>query len=151
MSFAPPALSTPVKQFSVFLHNKVGALLEIVKILNECNVEVIGLSVLDSVDSTVVRLIVSDPEEVSTIFKEIGVPFSTVDLIVVELVQGAFGLADCLSTLLMAETNIHFSYPLLTSSALHPALALFLEDADVGVSVLLSNGFKLLCQDDLSR
>jgi hypothetical protein len=50
-----------VKQFSVFLLNKVGALLEIIRLLNESQVHVIGLNSQDSTDSALVRIIVSDP------------------------------------------------------------------------------------------
>ena len=53
-----------VRQFSVFLKNKVGALLEVVRLLNLHTVDVVGLSVQDSTDSSIVRLIVSDPEMV---------------------------------------------------------------------------------------
>ena len=58
------ASSPTVKQFSVFLLNKVGALLEIIRVLNESQVHVIGLNSQDSTDSALVRIIVSDPEAV---------------------------------------------------------------------------------------
>ena len=67
-----------VKQFSVFLKNKVGALLEVVRLLRVHTVDVIGLSVQDSTDSSIVRLIVSDPEIVETLFHENEIPFGRV-------------------------------------------------------------------------
>ena len=65
--------SPQVRQFSVFLQNKVGALLEVVKLLSEHNVVVLALSIQDSSESSIGRMVVSDPEKVigsfaSTIF-----------------------------------------------------------------------------------
>jgi len=141
----------PVVQLSVFLENRVGALLSIVRTINDCHVEVVGLSVVDSMDVTIVRLILTDPEAVSTVFMEKGIPFSETRLTVVQLDQGAHGLSNCLSALLQGETNIHFSYPLLSRRNGKPALALCLEDNEFGTSVLRKSGFTLLCQEDLSR
>ena len=59
-----------VKQFAVFLLNRAGALLSVVKLLEDASIHVLGLSLQDSVDVTVARLIVSDPESVETIFIE---------------------------------------------------------------------------------
>ena len=141
----------PVRQFSVFLHNRAGTLLGLVKLLNDAQVQVLALSVQDSVDVTVVRLLVSDPETVDTLFMERGIPFGGCKVVVVELDFGANDLSKCLSTLLTAETNIHFVYSLLSRPDGKAALALHLEDSEFGMSVLLSNGFRLLSQSDLSR
>ena len=141
----------PVVQLSVFLENRVGALLSIVRTINDCHVEVVGLSVVDSMDVTIVRLILTDPETVSTVFMEKGIPFSETRLTVVQLDQGAHGLSNCLTALLQGETNIHFSYPLLSRPNGKPALALCLEDNEFGTAVLRKSGFTLLSQADLSR
>ena len=145
----PPG--TPVVQLSVFLENRVGALLSIVRTINDCHVEVVGLSVVDSMDVTIVRLILTDPDAVGTVFIERGIPFSETKLTVVQLDDGAHGLSDCLTALLQGETNIHFSYPLLSRPNGKAALALCLEDNEFGTSVLRRSGFTLLTQEDLSR
>ncbi|MEQ1843521.1 MAG: hypothetical protein ABL994_24195, partial [Verrucomicrobiales bacterium] len=141
----------PVIQLSVFLENRVGALLSIVRTINDRHVEVVGLSVVDSMDVTIVRLILTDPEAISTVFMEKGIPFSETRLTVVQLDQGAHHLSNCLAALLQGETNIHFSYPLLSRPNGKPALALCLEDNDFATAVLRRSGFTLLFQDDLSR
>ena len=141
----------PVRQFSVFLENKVGALMRLVKLLNDAHVSVLGLSVLETTDVTIVRIVVSDPDTVEQVFFERGVPFSGCSLVVVELADGPAGLGRCLHTLLEAETNILFAYPLLTHPEGRTALAFRLEDTSFGMSVLQSNGFKILYQEDLSR
>ncbi|MCF6314045.1 MAG: acetolactate synthase [Verrucomicrobiales bacterium] len=142
---------TAVRQIAVFLENQVGTLLSIVRLMNDHHVVVLGLSIKESTDATIVRLLVSDPDTVQALFMERGIPFSSTDLVVVELRHGAAGLADCLQALQEAETNINFAYPVLSQPNDHSALALSVEDAEFGSSVLLAAGFKLLYQEDLSR
>jgi hypothetical protein len=139
-----------VRQFSVFLENKVGALLDVVKLLNEHNVEVIAVSVQDSSDSAIVRLIVSDPEQVQQLFESRPIAYQSTDVLVVELKE-ATQLAEMLTCLLMAEVNIHFCYPLLIRPGGRAALALHLEDDDCATAVLASHGFRILSQKDISR
>jgi len=144
---------TPVRQIAVFLQNQVGTLLSIVKLLNRNHVVVLGISVQDSVDVTIVRMVVSDPDTVESLFMEKGIAYSTTDLVVVELQPGSDekGLAECLQALLIAETNIHFIYPVLSRPNDRPALAMHVEDAEFGREVLSNNGFRVLLQEDLSR
>src|SRR5438067_9653660 len=140
-----------VKQFSIFLKNKVGALLDVVKMLNEHSVHVLALSVQDSADAAIVRLVVSDPERVQELFAMQEIPCSTCELVVVELKEGASELTKLLTALLMAEVNIHGSYPLLTRPRGNAALALHVEDDDCASAVLRSHGFRTLSQGDISR
>lgn len=144
---------TPVRQFAVFLQNQVGTLLSIVKLLNQHHVVVLGISVQESVDVTIVRMVVSDPDTVESLFMEKGIAYSVADLLVVELRPGTDdrGLAECLQALLIAETNIHFIYPVLSRPNDRPALAMHLEDTEFGKEVLEKNGFRVLMQEDLSR
>src|SRR5687768_11384969 len=135
-----------VNQFSVFLPNKVGALLEIVKLLNERNVHVVAISVQDSADTAIVRVVVSDPESVQDIFHEHEIPFSVCSLCVVELREGATELGKLLAALLAAEVNIFGSYALLTRPRGRTALAIHVEDEECACAVLRSHGFSILSQ-----
>jgi hypothetical protein len=140
-----------VRQFSIFLQNKVGALLEIVKLLNERSIHVLALNVQDSADSSIVRIVASDPEQVQDLFALNDIPFATCDLVVVELREGAAELGKVLAALLMAEVNIHGSYALMTRPRGRCALALHVEDNECAAAVLRSHGIPLLTQADLSR
>src|SRR5690242_2796835 len=145
-------LSGPrVNQFSIFLPNKVGALLEVVKLLNEHNVHVVAISVQDSADTAIVRIVVSDPESVQDIFREHDIPFSVCQLCVVELKEGATELGKVLAALLAAEVNIFGSYALLTRPRGRTALAIHVEDDECACAVLSSHGFTILGQHDISR
>ncbi|MDF1741276.1 MAG: acetolactate synthase [Verrucomicrobiales bacterium] len=145
------AQGTPIRQIAVFLPNRPGAFVAILDLMKLNQVVVLGLSVQDSIDNTVVRLIVNDQDTVETLFMEKGIPFNSTELVVVELREGAEQMPACLRCLLEAETNIHFIYPLLTQPNSAAALALCVEDNDFGNSVLSRAGYKVLRQEDLSR
>jgi hypothetical protein len=143
--------SPQVRQFSVFLQNKVGALLEVVKLLNEHNIVALALSIQDSSESSIGRMIVSDPERVTDLFHKHDIAFSECQVLVVELPGGASDLTKVLSALLMAEVNIIFSYPLLVRPRGRAVLVMHVDDSECSSSVLRGGGFKILAQADLSR
>jgi hypothetical protein len=140
-----------VKQFSVFLPNKVGAMLDIVKMLNTNNTHVVALSVSESTDSAIARIVVSDPERVEKLFRQNNVAFGVCEVVVVEMREVATQLVKLLAALFMAEVNVHFTYPLLTRPRGFAALALHVDDTECASSVLLGEGFKILSQSDISR
>lgn len=140
-----------VKQFSIFLPNKVGAMLEVVKLLHTHNTHVVALSISESTDSAIARVVVSDPDQVEELFREHDVAFGVCAMVVVELQEVATQLAKMLAALLMAEVNVHFCYPLLTQPRGYAAVALHVDDTDCATSVLQGEGFKILSQLDISR
>ena len=139
-----------VRQFSVFLPNKVGAMLDIVKLLGS-RTHVVALSIAEQTDSAIARIVVSDPETVENIFHEHDVAFGVCEMVVVELREVATELSKLLAALFMAEVNMHFSYPLLTRPHGVAALAMHVDDAECACSVLQGEGFKILSQADISR
>ncbi len=142
---------TPVRQISVFLVNRVGALMSLVKLLQDNSIEVLGLSVQESTEMTLLRLVVSDPEQAETLFMEKGIAHASSVLTVVQLRPIVGTLAECLAALLAAELNIHFSYPLLVRPDDFPLLALNIEAPDLAAEALNAAGFRVLMQEDLSR
>jgi hypothetical protein len=140
-----------VKQFSIFLPNKVGAMLDIVKLLNTNHTHVVALSISESTDSAIARIVVSDPEHVEELFRENDVAFGVCEMVVVEMREVATQLAKLLAALLMAEVNVHFTYALLTRPRGLAALALHVDDTECASSVLRGEGFKILSQSDISR
>ncbi len=140
-----------VRQYSIFLQNKVGALLDVVKLLNENSVHVLALNVQDSADSAIVRIVTSDPDHVQELFEVHDIAYSTTEFVVVELKEGASQLGKLLTSLLMAEVNIHGCYALLSRPRGNSALAVHVEDNECASAVLLGQGFRILSQSDLSR
>ncbi len=148
---APTTQSTPVRQFSVMLENRIGALHSMLKLLADDNIHALGLSIQDSFDVTILRLVVSDPEGLETLFIERGISFSENEILVVELAGGPSCLERCIGALSRAETNISISYPLLVRCGGHALFAISVEEPDFACGVLQPQGFKLVYQNDLSR
>ncbi len=142
---------TAIRQISVFLQNRVGALMALTKLLQDNSIEILGISMQDTTEMTLVRLILSDPESACLLFIERGIPYAECRIIVVELSESRHRLADCLSCLLAAELNIEFCYSLLIRPHDFPLLAIHCDDVDVGCDSLAKAGFQVLCQGDLSR
>ena len=142
---------SPVRQFSILLQNRAGALAALVKLLRNNAIEVVGLSVQDSRDATVARLVVTDPETTQQIFMEKGIPFTSCELLVLALKEAGPELLPVLDTLMVAETNVDFAYGLMPSQNGRALLAMHVEDYDFAVSVMNQAGFKLVYQEDLSR
>jgi hypothetical protein len=140
-----------VKQFSVFLPNKVGAMLDIVKLLNTNHIHVVALSVSESTDSAIARVVVSDPEGTERLFGENNIAYGVCEVVVVEMREVATQLVKLLATLFMAEVNVHFTYALLTRPRGMAALAVHVDDTECASNVLLGAGFKILSQSDISR
>jgi len=141
----------PVRQFSVLLQNRAGALAAMVKLLRTNRIEVIGLSMQDSRDATVARLVVSDPEATEQLFMEKGIPHTGCELVVIAMRESGPGLLQCLDSLMIAETNIDFAYALMPSPEGQSLLAMHVEDYEFAVAILHQSGFKLMYQEDLSR
>lgn len=145
------AQSSPVRQLTVFLQNRVGALMSLVKMLGDHDVAVLGLSLQDSTELALLRLIVSAPDDAHLLFIEKGIAHSMIPVTVIELKETSTSLPQALSALLEAEINISFSYPLLIRPGQNAVLVLHLDAPEFGEEVLSKTGFKVLKQDDLSR
>ena len=140
-----------VRQFSIFLENKCGRLLDLTRLFGQTDIHILGISVVDTTDSAVIRLVVDDPDKAVEIFRKNQIPFSSTDLVVVELPYGPDGLVTLLSALLEAEINIYYTYSLLIRPHSRAVLAFHAEDGDLAVDVLKRHGFTTLGQTDLSR
>lgn len=123
----------------------------VVKMLNEANVIVLGLSIQDSSETSTARMIVSDPEQLESLFDRNDIAYGACDVAVAELENGASDLSRLLAALLEAEVNIFFSYTLLVRPRGRPLLAIHTDDLECTSTVLASRGFRVLRQSDLSR
>jgi hypothetical protein len=141
---------TQVRQFTIFLENRVGRLQTLVRSLEESVVQIVGLAIEESADSALVRLICSDPDHGRDALKQAGFSFSESDLLIVELPKRTRQpmIALC-AAMLTAEINIHYAYALLVRPR-GPALALYVEDPTLAAQLLIRKGFTLLGQSDLA-
>src|SRR5438477_4544679 len=117
-----------VRQFNVFLENRVGALLEVVRRFETTVIRIVSLTIVDLADCSIARLVLSDPERALEIFQQAELPVTESDLLVVQLPDGTQPLLKICKALLAGELNIHYAYPLLIGPHGHAALALHVED-----------------------
>ena len=140
-----------VRQFSVMMPNRVGAFSSLSNLMSRREIEVIGLSVQDSRDATVARLIVNDPDSAEELFMEQGIAYTLSELVVVKMKESGADLKKCLNVLYEAETNLDYAFSLMVQHQGHSLLALFLEDCEFGASVLNRAGLTVVYEDELLR
>src|SRR5207302_3491088 len=117
-----------VRQYNVFVENRVGNLLSVVRHFETTDIRIVSLTVVDSADCAIIRMVLSDPERAREIFDRAKLPITESDLLVVQLPEGAQPLLQICKALLSAEISIHYAYPLLIGPQGHSALALHVDD-----------------------
>lgn len=144
--YAPPT----VTQFSVFLANKVGKMLDLVENFDNSPCAICALSVHEASDHAVVRLIASNADEARQMLRAEGLAFGEHNVLIVELGTGHSLTSMCIS-LLGAEINIAFAYPLMLEPNGSPTIALAVDDPMLAGQILRRKGFRLLGEADLPR
>ncbi len=138
-----------VRQFSVFVQNRVGSLMDLVRKIESSQNRIVALMVVDSADCSIVRVVLSEPERACETFNLGKLPFYESDLLVVQIPAGSQPLAQICKALLAAEINIHYAYPLLIEPKGHAGLAMMVDEHETAVATLQKLGFKLFTEADL--
>lgn len=140
---------TRVRQLTIFLENRVGRLSALLSAMEEAHQHVLAMSVSESSDAALVRVICSDPENAKPMLKDRGFSLSTTEVLVVRLPETfQCPLLKLCNTLLSAELNIHYSYPMLQSPG-GPAVVIYVDDSVFAAQLLFRKGFILLSESDL--
>ncbi len=139
-----------IRQFTVFLENRVGQLLEVVRRFEGSNVRIVALSVADSTECSIVRFLLSDPEAGREVLERAGLAIVESDLIGVELPDSPQPLLQVCTALLQAEINIAQVYPLLSRPHGNPAVALMVDNIEMALDTLANKGFSPINEDDLN-
>jgi hypothetical protein len=136
-------------QFSVFLDNRVGRLMDLLEIFDQASqITLAGLSVVDSADHAVVRLLTSHSDLARRLLKRCSHTFSEIDVVAVEL-DNEHALVEVCEVLLAAELNIHYAYPLLVRPRGLPVVALHTDDTILAGQLLRRRNFCVLAENDL--
>lgn len=142
--YAPPT----VTQFSVFLANKVGKMLDLVEGFESSPCQICALSVHEASDHAVVRIITNRAAQARHKLRQDGLPFAEHNVLIVEVGEGHSLASMCLS-LLGAELNIMFAYPMMIMGGGTPTIALAVDDPTLAGQILRRKGFNLLGEADL--
>ena len=140
----------PVRQFTVFADNKVGRLNDLLLELARKDLHVMGFSLVDSTECTLIRVIIDYPEVARDLFHERQLAFSESEVIAVEMENEAH-IRGVTAALCEAEINIHYAYALLKRPRGACGLVLHVDDFELAEAVLAGKGFPVLRQSDLAR
>ena len=139
-----------LRQFTIFLENRVGQLLEVVRRFEGSKVRIVSLSIHDSTECAFVRFLLSHPEQGREILERSGLALIETDLIGVELPSGPQPLLQVCTALLQAEVNIVQAYPLLLRPHGRPAVALMVDNIEMAMDTLSGKEFTMITEGDLS-
>jgi hypothetical protein len=127
-----------IRQFTVFLENRVGQLLEVVRRFEGSKVRIVALSINDATECAFVRFLLSHPEQGREILERAGLAMIESDLIGIELPEGPQPLLQVCTALLQAEINIV------------QAVALMVDNPDLAMETLNAKGFTMITEADLA-
>lgn len=144
--YSPPTIS----QFSVFLPNKVGKLLDLVEEFEGSTCDICAVSVHEASDHAVVRMVTNNAKVARELLRRHMLPFTESEILVVELSRNHSLSSLCL-TLLGAEINIHFAYPLMMKPNGRPTIALAVDDPVLSGQILYRKEFRLFGECDLPK
>jgi hypothetical protein len=139
-----------VTQFSVFTENRMGRLHDLIALFSKESVHVLALTVLDTTETAIIRLVVDDPDAARRLLQDNGFPFTTCVLLVVEI-EAATQLPELMSSFLEAEVNVHYMYCFIPHPEGKSIMGVSVEDTEVCEKVLRQRGFRVLRQSDVSR
>ena len=139
-----------IRQFTVFLENRVGQLLEVIRRFEGTKVRIVALSIVDSAECAFVRFLLSHPEQGREVLERAGLAIIESDLIGVEVPDESQPMLQICTALLQAEVNIIQAYPLLVRPRGRPAVALMVDNIEMGMETLYNKGFNMITEGDLA-
>jgi hypothetical protein len=138
-----------IRQFTVFLENRVGKLLEVIRRFEGSRVKIVAISIADSAECAFARFLFSHPEQGREILERAGLAIIESDLIGIELPNTPQPLLEVCTALLQAEVNIIQAYPLLIHPRGRAAVAIMVDNIDMGQETLAAKGFVMITENDL--
>ena len=139
-----------LRQFCVFMENRVGRLHELLRQIEQHDLKIVALSIVDSVDFAVARLMVDDADRAREIFALSNFHAIENDILGVLLPdQEPQPFVSVFLALVTAEININYTYPLLYRRGGCSAIALYVDDIDQAGQILRDLGHDLLSENDL--
>ncbi|MBC5647411.1 ACT domain-containing protein [Christensenella tenuis] len=140
-----------VKQISVFLENKPNQLAEFVKVLNENHIDMRAMSVADTKDFGILRVIVDDTYKTACVLKDAGYICSITPVLAVEIPDEPGGLTKLLTILGENGVNLEYTYAFITRKKETAYMIFRVEDNEKAIEVLTKHGITPICQDALNE
>lgn len=138
-----------VEQIAVFLENKSGRLAEITSILADNGINIRALSVADTADFGILRLIVDKVELAKTVLKENGFTVGKTNVLAVEVPDRTGGLATVLQSIHAAGLNVEYMYAFVNKTGENAVLIFRFEEMDKAIESLQREGFTILSGEQI--
>ena len=138
-----------LRQFIVFLENRVGSLHDLLRRVERSDLKIVALSILDSSDCAVARMIVDNYERAHELLTFAGVHFFETDVIGVLLPASEQPHTAVLAGLMSAELNVQYVYPMMYRRNGRGAVAIYVDEKEETLRVLRERGFETVTEDDL--
>ena len=139
-----------VKQISVFVENKPGKLAELTDYLHQHDIDMRALSIAETQDFGIVRMIVDDAYKASQVLKESGYVVSITPVLAVEMSDEPGSLYKILKVLGDGGVNLDYTYAFLGQKAATAYMVLRVEDNEKAIEVLSNSGIRPVCQDTIA-
>ena len=133
-----------VKQVSVFLENRAGRLAEVTGILADHDINIRALSLADSADFGILRLIVDDVEKAKGILKKEGMTVGETDVVAVEVPDRPGGLAHLLQVFKDENVNVEYMYAFVKAPSQSAVMIFRFEDPQGAVEALRERGIRTI-------
>ena len=138
-----------IHQISVFLENRTGQLAEITRLLAEAHVDIRAISIAETSDYGLARMIVDDSYKASSILLQHGDILSMTPVWAVEVPDRPAGLAELLAVLAEAHVDVEYMYSLFTHREGHAYMVLRISDEPKFLSTLGDKKIKIMTKDEL--
>ena len=126
-----------VQQISIFLENKSGRLSEVTRILGDNGINIRALSLADTTDFGILRLIVNDTEKASTVLRKNGFTVGKTEVIAVEVEDRPGGLAKILEVLNKETINVEYMYAFVERSRNNAVIIFRFDDQNIDRAITL--------------
>jgi hypothetical protein len=133
-----------VEQISIFIENKSGRLAEVTRILGEEGINIRALSLADTSDFGILRLIVNDREKAKSVLKEKGFTVSKTEVVAVEVPDHPGGLYRILQTLDSGAINVEYMYAFVERCGENAVIIFRFDETERAITALQQQGFNIL-------
>ena len=140
-----------VKQLTVFVENRQGSLVEITDLFAANHVDMRALSIADTQEFGILRVIVNDTAEAMRILKAGGYLVQATDVIAVKISDAPGKLSSALHALNIKGINVEYLYAFLARTARHAYVVLRVADNDAATAVLEDAGFHTVSEEDIKK
>jgi hypothetical protein len=138
-----------VTQLSVFLENKSGRLADVTRAMADNNVNIRALSIADTIDYGLLRLIVNEPVAAKDALSREGFTVTLTEVLAIEVPDRPGGLAGIIDILSEAQLNIEYMYAFVGTSGENAIVIFRIEKVDEAIAILQSKGVRILTGDEL--